>query len=164
MSMGMGGMRGHGGGGGGGFGGWGLMRSFRRDQSVTKKSLPAGLVKRIMRFAAPYKKMLVVFLVLIVTDALVGAANPLIYRSIIDDIGVANAHKTQISSASHSIIEFALFLGFLALADAVLSLWQRWISARIGEGLIFDMRSKVFSHFQQMPIAFFTRTQTGALV
>ena len=74
------------------------------------------------------------------------------------------SNKTQVGHFSHLIIEMALLLGSLALADAVLSLWQRWISARVGEGLIFDMRSKVFAHFQKMPIAFFTRTQTGALV
>ena len=164
MGMGMGGVRGHGGGGGGGMGGWGLMRSFRRDGSVTKTTLPPGLVKRIMRFAAPYKAMLGVFLALIIIDAFVGAANPLIYRVIIDDIGSAISHKTQVGHFSHLIIEMALLLGALAIADAILSLWQRWISARVGEGLIFDMRSKVFAHFQQMPIAFFTRTQTGALV
>ena len=61
-------------------------------------------------------------------------------------------------------MELALLVGVLALADAGLTLGQRWVSARIGEGLIFDMRAKVFAHIQQMPIAFFTRTQTGALV
>ncbi len=160
MSMGMG-MRGHGGMGGGGMG---LMRSFRRDNSVTKQTLPPGLVRRIMRFARPYRRMLGIFLVLIIVDAVVGAANPLIYRAIIDDAGSAGLHKTQVGHFSHDIILFGLLLGGLALADAFLSLWQRWISARVGEGLIFDMRSKVFAHFQRMPIAFFTRTQTGALI
>jgi ATP-binding cassette subfamily B protein len=150
MGMGMGMGRGHGG------AGFGLMRSFRRDQSVVHQQLPPGIVKRIARFAAPYRRMLVVFLVLIVVDAVIGAANPLIYRAIID-VGIAH-HRTRL------IVDLAVVVGLLALADAALTLGQRWVSARIGEGLIFDMRAKVFTHIQKMPLAFFTRTQTGALV
>ncbi len=100
--------------------------------------------------------MLAAFLVLIVLDAVAGAASPLIYRAIIDD-GI-------IPRDQEVIVGLAIALAGLALVDAALSLGQRWISARIGEGLIFDMRTKVFAHIQQMPIAFFTRTQTGALV
>jgi len=139
---------------GGGSGG--LMRSFRRDRSVTQQQLPKGIVRRIMQFAAPYRRILSVYLVLIVLDAIIGAANPLIYRAIIDQ-GILR-HDTRL------IVVLALVVGGLALADTGLSLWQRWISARVGEGLIYDMRSKVFTHLQRMPIAFFTRTQTGALV
>ncbi len=143
-------------GGMGGAGGWSLMRSMRRDDSVKSQKLPPGTVRRIARFAAPYRSKLAVFLVLIIVDAFVGAANPLIYRSIIDN-GIAR-HDSSL------VVSLALLLGGLALADTGLSLWQRWISARVGEGLIYDMRRKVFAHFQDMPIAFFTRTQTGALV
>jgi len=154
MSMGMG-MMGHGGGGGRGMGNWGLMRSFRRDESVTQQDLPPGIVRRVFSFSKPYRGMLTVFLVLIVIDAIIGAVNPLIYRAIIGAI-----HKDDASF----IVDMAILLGLLAVADAGLSLWQRWVSARVGEGLIFDMRSKVFAHIQRMPVAFFTRTQTGALV
>jgi hypothetical protein len=147
MSMGMGG---HGG------MGWGLMRSLRRDDSVTQQQLPKGIVRRIAGFARPYRKALGVFLVLIIIDAVIGAANPLIYREIIDT-GILK-HRSGL------IVELALVVAGLAVFDAVLSLWQRWVSARIGEGLIFDMRTRVFEHIQKMPIAFFTRTQTGALV
>jgi ATP-binding cassette subfamily B protein len=142
--------------GGGGGGGWGLMRSFRRDESVTSQKLSPGILRRIARFARPYRRMLLIFLALIVLDALLSAANPLIYRAIIDD-GILPHH-------SGVVVELALLLAVLALSDVILSLWQRWISARVGEGLIFDMRTQVFAHFQRMPIAFFTRTQTGALV
>jgi ATP-binding cassette subfamily B protein len=142
--------RGHGG------AGFGLMRSFRRDESVIHQKLPAGIVRRIAQFAAPYRRMLGVFLVLIVIDAVIGAANPLIFRDIIDN-GIRHRHTGL-------IVELAVLVGLLAIADAGLSLWQRWVSARIGEGLIFDMRAKVFAHVQRMPLAFFTRTQTGALV
>ena len=140
----------------GGGGGGGLMRSFRRDESVTSQKLSPGILRRIARFARPYRRMLLVFLALIVLDALLSAANPLIYRAIIDD-GIL-PHNSGV------VVHLALLLAVLALSDVALSLWQRWISARVGEGLIFDMRTQVFAHFQRMPIAFFTRTQTGALV
>ncbi len=139
-----------------GGGGGNPMRSFRRDRSVLQQRLPKGLVRRILRFAAPYRRVLGVYLVLIVIDAVVGAANPLIYRAIIDQ-GILR-HRTGI------VVALALVVAGLALLDTGLSLWQRWISARVGEGLIYDMRSKVFAHLQQMPIAFFVRTQTGAMV
>jgi ATP-binding cassette subfamily B protein len=132
------------------------MRSFRRDQSVVHQELPPGIIRRIGRFARPYRRMLVVFLVLIVVDAVIGAANPLLYRAIIDN-GI-RFHRTNL------IVGLAVLVGVLALADAGLTLGQRWVSARIGEGLIFDMRAKVFAHIQKMPLAFFTRTQTGSLV
>ncbi len=139
-----------------GGGGGTLMRSFRRDETVMTHQLTPGIVRRIIRFARPYRRKLAVFLVLIIVDQLMGAANPLLYRVIIDD-GILPRN-------SGLIVEVGVVLVVLALADAGLSLWQRWISARVGEGLIFDMRTQVFAHFQQMPISFFTRTQTGALV
>ena len=132
------------------------MRSFRRDESVKNKQLPKGIVKRIGGFARPYRVQLGVFLVLIVVSAVIGAANPLIVRAIIDD-GIGK-HRPDVA------IVLALVVGGLAVVNAVLTLWQRWISARIGEGLIYDMRTKVFTHVGQMPLAFFTRTQTGALI
>jgi len=133
-----------------------VVRSFRRDSSVMSQRLSPGIVRRIWRFAAPHRRMLAAFLVLIVLDAVAGAASPLVYRAIIDD-GI-------IPRDQGLIVGLAVVLAGLAFVDAALSLGQRWISARIGEGLIFDMRTKVFAHIQQMPIAFFTRTQTGALV
>jgi ATP-binding cassette subfamily B protein len=132
------------------------MRSFRRDSSVKHQQLAPGTARRILRFAAPYKRMLAVFLVLIVIDAVIGVANPLIYRDIIN--------KGILGHRSGLIVALALLVAGLAIADAVLSLGQRYFSARVGEGLIFDMRSKVFAHRQRMPLAFFTRTQTGALI
>ena len=89
-------------------------------------------------------------------DAVIGAANPLLFREIINQ-GIVR-HRTGL------IVTLALIVAGLAIADAFLSLGQRFVSARIGEGLIFDMRTKVFAHVQKMPLAFFTRTQTGALV
>jgi ATP-binding cassette, subfamily B, bacterial len=143
-------------GGGGSRIGGGLMRSLRQDDKVTNHKLPKGIVRRIMGFAKPYKLALLLFLVLIVIDALVGAANPLLYRAIIDS-GIER-HDASV------VVWLALVVAGLAIFDAGLGLWERWISSRVGEGLIFDMRNKVFTHIQRMPIAFFTRTQTGALI
>src|SRR5579875_2643915 len=129
----------------GGAGAWSIMRSVRRDESVTDKQLPRGILRRIARFAAPYRALLAVFLVLIIVDALVSAANPLLYRAIIDR-GIGHHDATL-------IVTLALIVGGLAVADAGITLVQRWISARIGEGLIYDMRTRVFDHIGRMPLA-----------
>jgi ATP-binding cassette subfamily B protein len=135
--------------------GWHLMSSFRRDPSVTEKRLPPGTVKRIARFAAPYRRQLVAFLGLVVVDAVIGAAIPWIYGDIVREI---QRHSRG------AVVALAIALAVLAFIDAVINLGNRWFSARIGEGLIYDMRSAVFTHIQRMPVAFFTRTQTGALI
>jgi len=135
--------------------GWHLMSSFRRDPSVTDKRLPPGTVKRIARFAAPYRRQLAAFLAFVVVDAFIGAANPWIVKLIINHI---QAHERGV------VVGLALLMAGLAIFDGAVNLANRWFSARIGEGLIYDMRSAVFTHIQRMPIAFFTRTQTGALI
>jgi ATP-binding cassette subfamily B protein len=138
--------------------GWGAMRSMRQDRKVTQHKLPKGIVRRILGFARPFRGMLALFLVLITVDALVGASNPLFTRAIIDEL-TRRGHRD-----ASVVVALAVAVGALAVFDAGLGLWERWISSRVGEGLIFDMRNKVFSHIQRMPIAFFTRTQTGALI
>jgi ATP-binding cassette subfamily B protein len=140
---------------GGPAGGWHMMSSFRRDPSVTETRLPPGTVRRIVRFASPYRRQLVAFLALVVVDAVIGAAIPWIYGDIVTAI---QKHSRGL------VVALAIGLALLALADAIVNLGNRWFSARIGEGLIYDMRSSVFTHIQRMPIAFFTRTQTGALI
>ena len=138
-----------------------MMRSFARDPAVTGKKLAPGTVRRIGRFAAPYKRQLIAFLVVIVIDAVVAVAPPLVLAKIIDD-GIGT-HPPQ-TGRPGLVLGLALFVAGLSLFDSVLALVNRWYSARIGEGLIFDLRSKVYGHVQRMPIAFFTRTQTGALI
>ena len=137
--------------------GWGVMRSMRQDRKITEHKLPKGTVRRVFSFARPYRGMLAVFLVLIIIDALVGAANPLLTRAIINEL---TGHRPSTTV----VLWLAFAIGALAVFDAMLGLWERWISSRVGEGLIFDMRNRVFTHIQRMPIAFFTRTQTGALI
>ena len=140
---------------------WAAMRSFSRDSAVTQTKLAPGTVRRIGRFAAPYKRQLIAFLVVIVIDAIVAIAPPLVLKSIIDDGIGKNPPST---GRPGLVLALALFVAGLSLFDAVLSLINRYYSARIGEGLIYDLRSQVYGHVQRMPIAFFTRTQTGALI
>jgi ATP-binding cassette subfamily B protein len=137
--------------------GWGAMRSMRQDRTITQHKLAKGTLRRVFAFARPYRGMLAVFLVLIIIDAVVGAANPLLTRAVINEL---TGHRPSTSV----VVWLAFAIGGLAVFDAMLGLWERWISSRVGEGLIFDMRNQVFTHIQRMPIAFFTRTQTGALI
>ena len=133
------------------------MRSFRpHSEPLGKTKLKPGTVRRIVRFAAPYRRDLAIFLVMVVADAIISVATPLLFRSIIDD-GV-KFHDAPL------VVKLAVIVAGLAIFDAGLSLAQRWYSSRIGEGLIYDLRAQVYDHVQRMPIAFFTRTQTGALV
>lgn len=143
-------------GGRGGGGGWAQMRSMRRDRSVLKHRVAPGTARRMLSFARPYRRTLAVFMVAVVLDAIVTALNPLILRSLID--------KGIIGKDQILVVQLALLAAGLAIADAGLSVVERRISAAIGEGLIYDMRSKVFRHIQAMPVAFFSRTQTGALI
>ncbi|MGN9784348.1 ABC transporter ATP-binding protein [Nonomuraea sp. ZG12] len=140
---------------GGGFGP-SVWASLRRDGSVTKQRLSPGTVRRIAGYARPYTKQIVAFLLLVVAGAVIVVANPLLMKAIIDD-GI-------LAERSEVVIGLAVAIAALALVDAGLTLVQRWFSSRIGEGLIFDLRTEVFDHVQRMPVAFFMRAQTGALV
>ncbi len=139
---------------GGGFGGG--MGSFRKDQSVKKQNVSKTTLRRILGFARPYKKQLAFFLVLIGLDAAIGAITPLLFKAIIDN-GIGEGRRDL-------VIQLAIIVGALALLSGGLLLVQRWFSSRIGEGLILDLRTAVFDHVQSMPLAFFSRTKTGALV
>ena len=140
---------------------WMAMRSFQRDRDVTSKRLAPGTWKRIARFAAPYRRPLLGFLTVIVIAAVATAANPLIFKKIIDD-GIGTGPPE--TGRPGLVVGLALLVAGLAVFNGILSLINRWFSARIGEGLIYDMRSQVYAHVLRMPIAFFTRTQTGALI
>ena len=140
----------------GGHGAWSVMRSYRRDSSVTAQKLPKGTAKRIFAFAQPYRRELTVFLATVVASSVIGVATPVLAGRVVNVISRQGSTST--------VVKIAFVVAGLALLDAVLSLAQRWYSARIGEGLILDLRTQVFDHVQRMPLAFFTRTQTGALV
>jgi ATP-binding cassette, subfamily B, bacterial len=113
-------------------------------------------MKRVWQFATPYKWPIIGLLVSIFVAALLALVPPLLFRLIVDK-AIPQADKNR-------IVTLTIVLVVAALADAVLQIVQRWYSARIGEGLIYDLRVALFDKVQHMPIAFFTRTQTGALI
>src|SRR5689334_20571071 len=120
------------------------MSSMRKRGTSVDKKLPKGTWKRVRRFASPYKRELVVFLVMIVADALIGVVTPVLAGRVVNDI---TGH-----AAAGAVVTIALVIAGLAVVDAGLSFTQRWYSARIGEGLIYDMRTAVFDHVQRMPL------------
>ncbi|TDC54359.1 ABC transporter ATP-binding protein [Jiangella ureilytica] len=131
-------------------------RSFTKDRSVTTHKLAPGTFRRILTFARPYKRQLAVFLGLILVDAVLGAAQPLLFKLIIDE-GILEGDRGMVIGLSAAVAG-------LAVVTSAIGLTQRYVSATIGQGLVHDLRSQVFAHVQRMPIAFFSRTQTGALV
>ena len=135
---------------------WMSFRSLTADQSVKDQKLKPGTVKRIFAYAAPYRNSLVLFLITVVVDAVLVISSPLLLKRLIDE-GVIPGNPGLVT-------QLALLVGVIAIADAIFSMVGRWFSARIGEGLIFDLRTQVFNHIQRQSIAFFTRTQTGALI
>jgi ATP-binding cassette subfamily B protein len=143
---------------------WVAMRSLTRDGEVAKRKLAPGTIPRIVDFARPYKREIGFFLVLVVLDAMLTVALPLLFKVIIDDGVLAKDSSGQVVGNKSVVVWVAVGIAGLAVIDALLTLLQRLLSSRVGEGLIFDLRTRVFAHVQRMPIAFFTRTQTGALV
>ncbi len=135
---------------------WMTHRSMTADQSVKDQKLKPGTIKRIVGFAKPYKRPLSLYLVTVVIDALLVVATPLLLKRLIDE-GVIPGNSGLVTSLAVAVAAIALF-------DALFNMIGRWYSAKIGEGLIFDLRSAVFDHVQTQSIAFFTRTQTGALI
>lgn len=132
------------------------MRSMTADPSVKSQKLKAGTLKRILTYAIPYKKQISFFLITVVIDAVLIITTPLLLRKLIDE-GV-------IPKNSSLITQLALLVGGLAVLDALFNIIGRWFSSRIGEGLIYDLRSELFTHVQRQSVAFFTRTQTGSLI
>ena len=126
------------------------------DPSVKEQKLKPGTVKRIFSFARPYRSSILIYLATVVVDAALVVATPLLLKRLIDD-GVIPKDATVVTN-------LAILVGLIAIADAAFNMLGRYFSSRIGEGLIYDLRSLVFSHVQKQSIAFFTRTQTGALI
>jgi ATP-binding cassette subfamily B protein len=135
---------------------WMTHRSMTADPSVKEQKLKPGTVKRIFKFALPYRTNIFIFLATVIVDAALVVATPLLLKQLIDD-GV-------IPKDGAVVTRLAIFVGLLAIADAGFNMLGRYFSSRIGEGLIYDLRSLVFAHVQKQSIAFFTRTQTGALI
>jgi ATP-binding cassette subfamily B protein len=126
------------------------------DPSVKSQKLKPGTISRIISYGKPYKTQISIFLVTVIIEALLVISSPLLLRELID--------KGVIPKDPGLVTKLALLVGLLAIFDAAFNIFGRWFSARIGEGLIYDLRSQVFAHIQRQSIAFFTRTQTGALI
>ncbi len=135
---------------------WQAMRGFTRDPSVTKQRLKPGTVRRIARYARPYRLELAIFLLASALDAVVTVAYPVLLGIVIDK-GIVPRHTSVVLAVAGIVAGLAVF-------DAFLGVVQRYFTARVGEGLIYDLRAQVFEHVQRQPIAFFTRAQTGSLV
>ncbi len=136
--------------------GWGFLRSMRNEETVKDRRVNRETVRRIFTFARPYRRDIVVFLVVVVLSAVAGVATPVLAGRVINAITGGGD--------SRLVIIIAGLIAGLALLDAGFGLVQRLFSSRIGEGVILDLRREVFDHVQRMPLQFFTRTQTGALV
>jgi ATP-binding cassette subfamily B protein len=134
----------------------GSARALRQDASVLEQTIKPGTTARILRFAAPYAGTLALFLAVVGLDAAIGVVNPLLYRDLINN-GILRGD-------ARLVVLLALLAGFLYVVDAGLGLAQSWLAATIGSRIVLSMRTRLFDHIQQMPLAFFTRAQTGALV
>ncbi|MDT0215190.1 ABC transporter ATP-binding protein [Rothia sp. ARF10] len=136
--------------------GWQAIHSLSKDASVRSKELAPGTARRVLSYARPYRGLITGFLALVVVDAMLVVATPLLLKSLIDD-GIYPKN-------SGLVVRLSVLVGVIAVVSAGVTLVSRWLSARIGEGLIVDLRTQVFGHVMRQPIAFFTRAQTGALV
>ncbi len=133
--------------------GW---RHMRTDRSVVDNKLDRGTVRRVLQFARPHRRLILGFLLFTVFDAGLVVVTPLLIKAIVDN-GISTGNTGL-------VIGLAVVMAVVALFDALLGVGGGWLSSRIGEGLIFDLRTQVFGHVQRQSLAFFTRTQTGALV
>ena len=137
-------------------GGGGIMRNLRADRTVLQRGLPKGTLKRVISYAGPHRALISAFLVFTVFDAALVVVTPLLTQRLIDD-GVL---KQNVSL----VVWLAAAMALVAVVDMCFGIVSGWLSTRIGEGLIFDLRTQVFGHVQRQSLAFFTRAQTGALV
>ncbi|MEO8307156.1 MAG: ABC transporter ATP-binding protein [Pseudomonadota bacterium] len=132
------------------------MLGLGMDASALNRKVKPGTTRRALQYAAPYKGLLLSFLVVVIVNAAIGIANPLIYREIIN-VGILTGNTPL-------IVKLALLVAVIGIFDAALGLLQTYLATRIGGAVVVSLRAKLFTHIQQMPLAFFSRTQTGALV
>src|SRR5262245_23716411 len=137
---------------------WSMMRAARKRDELGGHKVGRETALRVLRFARPYWRPISYFLVLVVASSGIAVATPVLAGSVINTITRGGP------GAGATVVRIALLIAALAVVDAVLSLGQRFFSSRIGESIIYDLRTQVYDHVQRMPLQFFTRTQTGALV
>jgi ATP-binding cassette subfamily B protein len=133
-----------------------VWRHMRTDRSIAKSKLDRGTVRRVFAFARPHRRLIAAFLTLTVVDACLVVVTPLLVQRIVDD-GILQKNTGLVLTLAALMAATSLFGAFLGVVSG-------WLSSRIGEGLIYDLRTQVFAHVQRQSLAFFTRTQTGALV
>ena len=133
------------------------LQGFHHDEAMRNRRVNRQTLRRVFGYVKPYRAILIGFILAVVVDSIVTAVPPLLFRALLDHALPPKHHNR------HLVLVLAVTAVALAFADAMLSLLQRWFSSRMGEGLIYDMRVQLFDHVQRMPLAFFTRTQTGAL-
>ncbi|MET1000901.1 MAG: ABC transporter ATP-binding protein [Acidimicrobiia bacterium] len=131
------------------------VRGFSRDDTTRGKHVDRRVLRRVFTYVRPYRRPLIGFVVAVVGASIAAAIPPLLFRSLLDN-AVPDKNRQLVAVLAIAAVA-------LAFANAILSLVQRWFSSRIGEGLIYDLRVALFDHVQHMPLAFFTRSQTGAL-
>ena len=126
----------------------------------TPKGIDRKTVRRVWAFSVPYRKMVIGFLILIIAGTIIGIVPTFAFRDIIDT-AIPQGQETGDSSR---LTWLGIIVVIAAFASAGISMIERWLSSRIGEGIIYDLRDKLFRHVQAMPLGFFTQTQTGALI
>jgi ATP-binding cassette subfamily B protein len=129
---------------------------FKKDDSVLSHKMAPGTMRRVIKFGRPYYPVLSVFLFLVMLDSAAGLINPLIYRQLIN--------RGILTGNTRLVMQLALTAAGVAVIDSALTFVQRTMATKIGLGIVFDLRKKVFAHVQQMSVAFFSRTRTGAMV
>lgn len=135
---------------------WLAFRALTADRSVVSSKVSKETRNRIFAYAKPFKRQISFFIAVVIVEASLVVSQPLLFKLIIDE-GIANADR-------RIVIYGALGVAFIALFSSVISMIERWYSAQIGEGLIFNLRSQIFDKVMQQSVAFFTRAQTGSLV
>lgn len=135
---------------------WALMRSATQSESLKGSRISRETVGRVLRFASPHSRLLLAFLLTSVVVAVLGVLTPVLAGRVVNAITG--------SGSVDLVVRLALLIALIAVLDAGIGILNRWLSATIGEGLILDLRTAVYDHVQTLPVAFFTRTRTGALI
>jgi ATP-binding cassette subfamily C protein len=135
---------------------WALMRSATQSESLKGSRISRETVGRVLRFASPHSRLLLAFLLTSVVVAVLGVLTPVLAGRVVNAITG--------SGSVDMVVRLALLIALIAVLDAGIGILNRWLSSTIGEGLILDLRTAVYDHVQTLPVAFFTRTRTGALI
>ncbi len=135
---------------------WRTLHAMSNSPTAKPNKLPPGTTQRVLRYAKPFRTLILGFLILVSISSVIAVVSPLLWGRIVDN-GIVKQDKSV-------VITLSLIVGGIAIINALIGLALRWFSSRIGEGLIYRLRTEVFAHVLRMPVAFFTRTQTGALI